>query len=160
MRLSVFVDGWTLEAAEKVTGGLDARRRSQAPTLETLAVLVDRSLVVRREYAGEGRFALLEPVREYALEILAARCESARMQAQHAKYYLSLALKAEPRLEANGMELSPAERADFDQAAAALRTRLGEAELATEWQQGRAMTIEQKVEYALENLSSLGRPEE
>ncbi|MBZ5625278.1 MAG: helix-turn-helix domain-containing protein [Acidobacteriia bacterium] len=97
-RLGVFVGGWTLEAAEKVAGDHDAVRRSPATTLETLAVLVDSSLVVRRDYAGDRRFALLEPVREYALEILEARGEITRMHARHAEYYLSLALEADPRL--------------------------------------------------------------
>ncbi len=96
-RLGVFVGGWTLEAAERVAGGQEPAPGSPSTVLETLAVLVDRSLV-RRVHGGDPRFALLEPVREYALEILAARGEVPRTQARHAEYYLSLALEADSHL--------------------------------------------------------------
>ena len=56
-RLSVFAGGWSLEAAEAVC---DAE-------LGTLASLVDKSLVRERD----GRFSMLETIREYALERLA-----------------------------------------------------------------------------------------
>jgi tetratricopeptide (TPR) repeat protein len=67
---------------------------------------------------------------------------------------------AEATLETISVEISGAQRADFDQAMAALRTRLDEADLAAEWRQGRAMTIAQGVEYALHNLSTFARAEE
>ena len=121
-RLGVFIGGWTLEAAEKVVGDQDAARPSPATTLETLALLVDSSLVVRRDYAGNPRFALLEPVREYAQEILAARGRCTRVQERHAGYYLSLALEADPRLRTSGQvewfERLEAERGNLEAALA------------------------------------------
>ena len=56
--MAVFAGGATLSAAERVTGA----------SLDTLASLLDKHLVLRR---GE-RLVLLEPVREYALERLAS----------------------------------------------------------------------------------------
>ncbi len=55
-RLAVFAGGWTLEAAEAVCEG----------DLDTLASLVDKSLVRARE----GRFSMLETIREFARERL------------------------------------------------------------------------------------------
>ena len=65
-RLAVFTGGWTLEAAERVC---DADP-------ETLGSLVDKSLIRRHE----GRFQILETIREYAAERLDddATCVAAR----------------------------------------------------------------------------------
>ncbi len=71
-RLSVFAGGWTLEAAEDVC---DCE-------LETLASLVDKSLVRERD----GRFSMLETIREYALERLAERDGDPRNR--HAMHFL------------------------------------------------------------------------
>ena len=60
-RLSVFAGGCTLEAVEEVCGG----------SLDTVGTLVDESLV---RSDGE-RFAMLETIREYALEALEASGE-------------------------------------------------------------------------------------
>jgi hypothetical protein len=59
--------------------------------------LVDKSLV-SPDGAGEGepRFALLETVREYALEQLQRSGEQPAVQRRHARHYLALAEAAEP----------------------------------------------------------------
>jgi predicted ATPase len=62
--LSVFRDGWTLEAAEQVA---DAN-------LELIESLVDKSLVRRSE---SGRFGMLETIREFAAEQLSDEEQSA-----------------------------------------------------------------------------------
>lgn len=59
-RLAVFPGGATLEAAEAVC---DAE-------LDTLAALVDVHLVRRDDAGDEPRFAMLETIREYAVELL------------------------------------------------------------------------------------------
>ncbi len=61
LQLSVFAGGCTLDAAEEVCGA----------DLDTLESLVDKSLV----RATDGRFSMLETIREFALERLAARGE-------------------------------------------------------------------------------------
>jgi predicted ATPase len=83
-RLAVFAGGWTLDAAERVA---DA-------DLDTLHSLVDKSLV----RAGDGRFGMLETIREYAQERLGESDESDGLGRRHAAYYLGLAERAEPEL--------------------------------------------------------------
>src|SRR5690606_37513755 len=89
-RLAVHADGCTLEAAEAVSPGEDV--------LDLLPRLVDRSLVVVVEGGTEVRYRLLESVSEYCLERLAEAGETERVRAAHARYYLSVAEEAEPRL--------------------------------------------------------------
>ena len=43
----------------------------------------------------------------------------------------------------------PAERGDYDRALSAVRAGLGEAGFAAAWRQGRAMTLEESINYAL-----------
>ncbi len=62
--------------------------------LEGLSSLVDNSLLVSLPEAcgdGEPRFAMLETIREYALELLVSSGESEEMRRRHVAYYLSLA---------------------------------------------------------------------
>jgi predicted ATPase len=75
-RLAVFVGGFDLPAAEAVC---DA-------DLDTLQLLVDNSLV---RPVGE-RFSLLEAVREYASERLAADREADTVRLRHAHYFAEI----------------------------------------------------------------------
>jgi predicted ATPase/DNA-binding CsgD family transcriptional regulator len=81
-RLSVFVGGFPLDAAERA-GGADGG-------LEALAALRDHSLVIR---AGDGapRFRMLETIRHFGHERLAADREDGDARAAHARYGLDLA---------------------------------------------------------------------
>jgi predicted ATPase/DNA-binding SARP family transcriptional activator len=91
-QLGVFAGGWTLPSAEAVCAGHDS-------VLEGLAALVDESLVRQREtVAGEPRFSMLEIVREYALERLAAFDESDDTRRRHLEHFVELAEEAEPKL--------------------------------------------------------------
>jgi predicted ATPase len=76
-RLSVFAGGWSLEAAEAVC---DAE-------LGTLASLVDKSLVREQD----GRFSMLETIREYALERRAEQDAQSEAARRHSEYFLSAA---------------------------------------------------------------------
>jgi tetratricopeptide (TPR) repeat protein len=101
-RLSVFAGGCTLEAAEAVC---NTSRDLGMDVFEGLSSLVDKSLVQRVDRAGaEPCFAMLETMREYALECLTDSGEHAAARQAHAAYCLVLAEEGNP-------ELSPAERA-------------------------------------------------
>ena len=95
-RLSVFVGGGTLEAVEAVcvTLGVEAEL-----VLDGVASLTDKSLLQPRERVeGEFRLVMLETIREYASEVLAASGEGEAVGQAHATYCLQLAEKAAPEL--------------------------------------------------------------
>jgi tetratricopeptide (TPR) repeat protein len=95
-RLSVFIGGRTLKAAESVAS--DITEGSSLTALDALTSLVNNSLVVQRERGGEPRFTLLETVRAYALERLAESGKEGAVRQRHAEYYLALAEEADPHL--------------------------------------------------------------
>jgi non-specific serine/threonine protein kinase len=97
-RLSVFAGGWSLEGAEAVgAGGAIAMEE----VLDLLASLVNRSLVLAEELDdGSTRYWLLETLRQYGQERLAAAEETAQVQHRHTGYYLALTERA--ALELNG----------------------------------------------------------
>jgi predicted ATPase/DNA-binding NarL/FixJ family response regulator len=100
-RLSVFA-GWSLEMAEAVC--TDALVPASA-ILDTVAALVDKSLVVREpEVLGQARFRMLDTVREYAAEKLALAGEATSIQHRFRDYTLAVA----ERNFAMGMALVPA----------------------------------------------------
>jgi len=92
-RLSVFVGGCTLEAVEALYTTLGDMA---APVLDGVASLIDKSLLQKVEQEGEElHLLMLETIREYALECLAASGEMEVTQQAHAVYYLALAEEAE-----------------------------------------------------------------
>ena len=80
-RLGVFAGPFSVEAVEDVCSA----------ELDTLAGLVDASLV---KALGDGRFLLLETIREYALELLATCGEELDVRRRHAGHYAALAEQA------------------------------------------------------------------
>ena len=92
-RLSVFVGGLSLEAAEQVSGGAGDL---QTDVLEGLASLIDKSLLRQRGQEISGpRFGMLETIREYGLERLHERGERDALQGRHAHFFLKMAEDAE-----------------------------------------------------------------
>lgn len=95
-RLAVFVGGWTTAAAELGCADLAG---DPAEVLDGLATLLDANLIVEMANPdGEPRCTMLETIREFALEQLAAGGELSRAQALHAQAMVSLAEQAEREL--------------------------------------------------------------
>jgi predicted ATPase/class 3 adenylate cyclase len=130
-RLAVFAGGADLEAADAVANsdgelGLD--------TLDGVASLVDKNLLLRRADAPEGepRFGMLETIREYGLERLSVSEEEPEIRRRHAEHWIAVGERAtgglysaEQAATARRLEL------DHDNYRAALRWLLdaGNAEL-------------------------------
>jgi predicted ATPase/DNA-binding SARP family transcriptional activator/DNA-binding CsgD family transcriptional regulator len=95
-RLSVFAGGWTLEAAEAVCSGGGVEEKD---VLDLLGALVDKSLVVAgATSSGALRYGMLEPIHQYAQEVLEQGEQVEEVQGQHGAFFLALAEEAEPKL--------------------------------------------------------------
>jgi predicted ATPase/DNA-binding SARP family transcriptional activator len=94
-RLAVFAGGWTLEAAEQICGEAPS---AEDVTINILAGLTDKSLVIVEERAGRIRYRLLETVRQYAGEKLMESGESELIRDSHLAFFLQMAEEAEPHL--------------------------------------------------------------
>jgi tetratricopeptide (TPR) repeat protein len=102
-RLAVFAGGFTVEAAEVVASAGTGSPGAAGTVLEGLASLLDQSLLRPQEPAarggtGEARFAMLETVREYALERLGMSGEEEVVQRAHAVFCLALVEEAQGRI--------------------------------------------------------------
>ena len=83
--LSVFVGGFTLEAATAV---YDSSGDSPLDMLTGVASLLDKSLLLQTEQEGEEpRFRMLETLREFGLVCLRTNREEAAAQRAYAEYY-------------------------------------------------------------------------
>jgi tetratricopeptide (TPR) repeat protein len=95
-RLSVFRGGASLDAVEAV-GEPDSDLG--VDTLDGLTSLVDNSLVRQIELPnGEPRFGMLETIREYAGELLAAGDDEGATRRRHAEHFIALAQQGEAHL--------------------------------------------------------------
>jgi predicted ATPase len=93
---AVFADGWTIEAAARVAG-VDEDR-----ALELSEALARQSLVsVDRTELGL-RTRMLETIRAFVAERLAARPDAAEVGRRHASYYRALAEQADRPLRGTG----------------------------------------------------------
>jgi predicted ATPase/class 3 adenylate cyclase len=92
-RLSVFIGGCTVEAAERVAG---ADGELGIDVLEGIASLVDRSLLRESgDDEGEPRFAMLATIREYAREHLRETGEENELLRRHALEFARFAEEAD-----------------------------------------------------------------
>src|SRR5262249_6450560 len=117
---SVFVDGWTIEAAARV-GGMDEDR-----TLQLTEALARHSLIYL-DVAREGlRSRMLETVREFVAERLGARPDAEAIRRRHAEHYRTLVEQTDVRLRGVGHnEWLERLQADAGNLAAAVRWYLG-----------------------------------
>jgi tetratricopeptide (TPR) repeat protein len=114
-RLSVFVGGFTLEAAEAVCahvkggaddgGGAGAGRTATlvriAPVRELLLALVGKNIVFRDQnpkLPHQIRFGLLETTREFAQQLLSQSEEMDEIYRGHAEFFCKLGEDTEPKL--------------------------------------------------------------
>ncbi len=116
-RLAVFPASFTLDAAEQVVS--DETRRLDV--IESLSGLVDRSLV--QFDPDQGRYRLLETLRQYAADRLAEAGETEAVRERHARHFLDLVEQLGPQLCT----------VRFDSASAALVPELDNLRAAASW---------------------------
>jgi predicted ATPase len=93
---AVFTDGWTIQAAAQVAG------LEQERALELSEELARHSLVYVDSTGLGPRSRMLETVREFMAEKLAARPDADQVEHQHAGYYRALAEQADRPLRDTG----------------------------------------------------------
>jgi predicted ATPase/class 3 adenylate cyclase len=106
--LSVFAGGSTLDAAEEVARA----------DLDGLQSLTEKSLL----RFTNGRYWMLETIREYALDRLESAMEAADLRRRHAAHFVQLAEEVEPNLEGGPEQAASLER--LEQERDNLRTSL------------------------------------
>ena len=116
-RLSVFSVGFDLEAAAAVCAG---GAIAPGQVLDEIQGLVDKSLLAVERKAGATRFRMLDFVRQYAAERLAAAGEDVALADRHRAYFRELAQRADRELWA----LTPAGRARLDDESPNLRAAI------------------------------------
>jgi predicted ATPase len=94
--MAVFADGWTVEAAAQVAG-LDEDR-----ALELTEALARHSLIDLDSTELGVRPRMLETIRAFVAERLAARPDATEIRRRHAAYYLALAERADRPLRGAG----------------------------------------------------------
>jgi predicted ATPase len=102
--LGVFAGTFDLPAAEAICGAATAPAGPgrAGHIMDTLGSLVDSSLVRPQTRNGEPRFALLETIREYALERVRDGADWLEAHDRHAAYFLALAEPSSAELQGPG----------------------------------------------------------
>ena len=92
-RLSVFAGSFSLDAAEAVcAGGVIGR----GEILDLLTHLIDRSLVISVDAAGEARYQMLHTLRQYAQEKCAETSEKEDLHLRHRDFFAALVEEMRP----------------------------------------------------------------
>ncbi len=102
-RATVFVDGFTAEALEEICSD---ERLPRAEVLDTVARLVDKSILIREEQDGHVRFRMLDTLRDYGRAQLAEAGDTAAMARRHRDWYAGL-------LETAGVEWAGPHQAEW-----------------------------------------------
>ncbi|MFE6665647.1 ATP-binding protein [Streptomyces sp. NPDC057697] len=87
-RLSVFAGEFDLEAVEYICSGADLPADS---VLDVLSALLAQCVVVREDAGHGARYRMLDTVREYGAEWLAATDDTDRLRRRHRDWFLGLA---------------------------------------------------------------------
>jgi tetratricopeptide (TPR) repeat protein len=124
--LSVFVGGWSLEAATGVCG----ESQDEFALLDLLTHLADKSLiVVDRPTRSSIRYRMLESIRQFSGDQLETHNESRITRDQHADYFTDLAEMAESDRTAGNWDLwSPPLEREYENLLAAIQWLRGSKE--------------------------------
>jgi predicted ATPase/class 3 adenylate cyclase len=96
LRLSVFISGWDLEAAEAIVCGNGIEKHQ---LVDLLAQLLDKSLIMMETLeCGENRYRMLEIIRHYANEKFYETVDHQAVYQKHLIYFSTLAEQAAPNL--------------------------------------------------------------
>jgi predicted ATPase len=93
---AVFVDGWTISAVAQVA------QVDEDLALELSEQLAGHSLIYSDSSQAGSRTRMLETVREFVTEQLAARADAGQIERRHADYYRALAEQADRPLRSAG----------------------------------------------------------
>lgn len=96
--LSVFVGGFDLAAAEAVCAAEAActgEETASGAVLDAVAGLVDKSVLVREEHAGQVRYRLLVSLRDYGLEKLHDLGDATETRRRHRDHFARLGAEYE-----------------------------------------------------------------
>jgi non-specific serine/threonine protein kinase len=124
-RLSVFVGGFTIEAAEAVSGlRLEAEKEGAIPAdvFDVISTLADHSLVHKIGTGDDPRFGMLETIQEYGLELLESHGELDSTRQKHAEWVVGF---AEPIRLAIGGPAGPAVLDQYEREHPNIRAALG-----------------------------------
>ena len=116
-RASVFTGEFDLKAAEQICADGDI---AGFEVLDGLSALVSKSFVVRRERDGSSRYRLLETLRQYAAEKLAAKAEVEATRRRHFDYYLAYGVRLSSEFTVNQAQTLRAFDADYENLRSAL----------------------------------------
>jgi predicted ATPase/class 3 adenylate cyclase len=94
--MAVFTGGWTVESAAEVAGLEEGR------ALDLSEALARHSLIYPDSSEPGPRLRMLETIREFVAERLAARPDAAEVARRHAAYYRALAAQADRPLRGTG----------------------------------------------------------
>jgi predicted ATPase len=101
--MAIFVDGWTIDAAGQVAGLAEDR-------VLDLSEALARSSLIQVDSAEPGpRLRMLNIIRRFVAERLAARPDAAEIGRRHADYYRALAERADRPLRGLGQDHSAGE---------------------------------------------------
>ncbi|WP_337926532.1 ATP-binding protein [Kribbella sandramycini] len=104
-QLSVFVGGWSLNAAATVMSGQTAPGPAErADALDLTGRLADKSLIRVTRHRGVARYYMLAVIREYAADRLVANGSADEASRRHADFYVALAEQAERELRGANQE--------------------------------------------------------
>lgn len=106
-RLAVFAGGYTHDAVESVCYEDDTRHRE----LDELTSLVEKGLV----YQNNGRFDMLQTIRDFSIEKLAESGEEIEIRSRHADYFCDFADKIDRGIRCTE-QLNSMERGDIEYA--------------------------------------------